>query len=342
MRYRPGFSLIELLVVMGIISLLVGLLLPAVQKVRESAARTRCQNNLKQIGLALHNYHGANNKLPPVFPATLRGTYVNLPVAPYLYTWSALTQLTPFLEQTAVYDKFDFDSPLYDYRTYAVSTPNQAAVQIVVPLFLCPSDKGQPARNPNGAKPMGVVNYVASIGSGTTAGAAPYGSPWDADGLFRAQQSITFLDVSDGLSNTAAFSESTLGEGAVSTVGPIPGNPQKLYGVVGVLSPAACDVSTIWNFPQLRGFLWASGEIRCSSYNHYYPPNGPKYDCIANMSTPGKQQLTSVGFKAARSNHAGGVNVLMGDGSLRFVTNQVQPSTWTALGTRAGNDNASD
>jgi prepilin-type processing-associated H-X9-DG protein len=81
-----------------------------------------------------------------------------------------------------------------------------------------------------------------------------------------------------------------------------------------------------------------SGEIRCVSYNHYYPPNSPHYDCVTNLTTPGQEHFTSVGFKTARSNHIGGLNILLGDGSVRYVSNSVQPSTWTALSTRAGNE----
>ncbi len=90
--------------------------------------------------------------------------------------------------------------------------------------------------------------------------------------------------------------------------------------------------------------MWASGEIRCASYDHFYTPNAPVYDCVANLSTAGQQQYTAVGFKAARSNHPGGVNLLLADGSVRFISNGIQPATWTALGTRAGGEvlNASD
>jgi len=108
--------------------------------------------------------------------------------------------------------------------------------------------------------------------------------------------------------------------------------------VAAPLTPAACAGASLWNVQLPRGYLWASGEIRCASYNHYYPPTDPTYDCVANVTTPGPQQFTAVGFKAARSNHPGGVNVLMVDGGVHFVTDFINPDTWTALSTRAGDE----
>jgi prepilin-type processing-associated H-X9-DG protein len=186
---------------------------------------------------------------------------------------------------------------------------------------------------------FGPVNYAACTGTGATQGGPPYGSPWDADGAFRAAVRARILEILDGTSNTAAFSESTLGEGPTMVIGPIPGDPQKVYAsVTPPLTPGACDSANQWNVEQPRGYLWASGEIRCASYNHYYPPNSSKYDCITNLMTPGQQQYTAVGFRAARSNHHGGVNLLMLDGSVRFVTNDIDLPTWKALSTRAGRD----
>jgi prepilin-type N-terminal cleavage/methylation domain-containing protein/prepilin-type processing-associated H-X9-DG protein len=337
-RSRRAFTLIELLVVIAIIAVLIGLLLPAVQKVREAASRASCGNNLKQIGLALHNYQNAQERLPPAFPATPKPPYAGT-VPAYFWSWSVLAQINPYLEQTAIYNRMDLDAPTFVLPTLNISAANQFAVQQTVKLFLCPSDKMTPLTGGYGVSVLGPVNYVACIGSGTTGGGPPYGSPWDADGVFRAAVGTSFDEITDGLSNTAAFSESTLGEGPLMAVGPIPGDPHKVYAnVPPPLTPAACDAATLWNVQLPRGYLWASGEIRCASYNHFYPPNGPRYDCVANLSTPGLQQYTAVGFKAARSNHPGGVNLLLIDGSVRFVSNNVGPDTWTALATRAGGE----
>ncbi len=338
MRSRRAFTLIELLVVIAIIAILIALLMSAVQKVRQSAARTQCQNNLKQIGLALHNFQGEQKFLPPVFPATSKPPYVGV-VPDYFYSWSVLAQLNPYLEQTAIHNSMNLDIPMYSLPLLNVLPENKFAVQQLIPVFLCPADKMQSLGGGYGVPVFGPVNYGACIGSGTTAGAAPYGSPWDADGIFRAKVKGKLKEITDGLSNTVAFSESTLGEGPVMASGPIPGKPSSVYAnVPPPLTPAACASANLWNVQLPRGYLWASGEIRCASYNHFYPPNPPEYDCVANLSTPGPQQYTAVGFKAARSFHPGGVNILLADGAVRFVTNGIDPITWSALSTRAGGE----
>jgi prepilin-type N-terminal cleavage/methylation domain-containing protein len=338
MHLRRAMTLIELLVVLAIMAVLIALLIPAVQKVREAAALTHCQNNLKQIGIALHSYESVHRNLPPVFPATAKPPFVGM-VPDYFYSWSVLAQLSPHLEQTAIYNQMNLDEPMYTLPSLTVLPDNQFAVQQTIELFLCPSDTMTPVGGGYGVPVFGPVNYGACTGSGTTAGGPPYGSPWDADGIFRAAENGTFAEITDGLSYTAAFSESTLGEGPLAASGPIPGDPQKVYAnVAPPLTPAACAEAQLWNFQLPRGYLWASGEIRCASYNHYYPPNPPEYDCVANDSTPGQEQYTAVGFKAARSNHPGGVNLLLADAAVRFVTNGIRPAVWTALSTRAGGE----
>ncbi|MFO0865029.1 MAG: DUF1559 domain-containing protein [Gemmataceae bacterium] len=333
---RSAFTLIELLVVIAIIAVLIALLVPAVQKVREAAARSQCQNNLKQLGIALHNYEGVYKKFPPLYPGTAPGSST----FDYKYTWSVIAQLNPYLEQTAIYNSMDLKQPMYD-ATNNITAANKFAVVQKIGLFLCPSDRGVPVSSAYGVTDMGPTNYVANHGSGTSGGG--YGSPVDADGVFQAVNGLKVLSITDGTSNTAAMSESILGDGAeISSTQP--GDEQVAYkytGYTGTLpSDTNCAASpSSWNGYNRRGFMWASGEARCVSYNHYYTPNQKVFDCIANDPT---KTYISVGYRAARSRHSGGVNLLLADGSVRFVSDGVTQQTWRALSTRAGNETLGD
>jgi prepilin-type N-terminal cleavage/methylation domain-containing protein len=333
---RRAFTLIELLVVIAIIAILIGLLLPAVQKVRESAARAKCLNNLKQLGLAMHNYEGTNGRLPPLYP----GTAPSSSTFDYKYTWSVFAQLNPYLEQTNIYNAMDLKQPMYD-ASNNITAANQFAVVQMIKLFLCPSDREVPVSSAYGVTDMGSTNYVACHGSGNSNGG--YGSPINGDGVFPAVKGVKINDIKDGTSGTAAMSESILGDGA--EISPTqPGDERVAYkylGYTGTLpSPSTCAGNPpLWNGYNRRGFMWASGEARCVSYNHFYTPNSKNYDCIANDPT---MTYISVGYRAARSRHTSGVNLLLADGSGRFVADSVQPATWTAIGTRAMNEVVGD
>ncbi len=339
MRRRRGFTLIELLVVIAIIAILIGLLVPAVQKVRAAAARTQCANNLKQIGLAIHNYESVNHLLPPAFTGTVPAAFTGMPA--YFFAWSALAELNPFLEQTAIYNTMDLTLPIWMPPTFNIAAPNQFAVAQAVPLFLCPSDTYQAVDGGYGVASFGPVNYAVCLGTGTTGGAAPYGLMWNTDGMFMARVKLRITDIRDGTSNTAMLSECLLGSGSDNASGPSPpGSPQTVYAYVEgqPVSPAACTSATTWNVEQRLGYLWATGEMRCASYNHFLTPNAPSPDCLSNDFTPGVGIYTSAGFHAARSRHEGGVNLVLGDGSVRFVSDGISQASWWALATRAGGD----
>jgi prepilin-type N-terminal cleavage/methylation domain-containing protein len=192
LRRRSAFTLIELLVVIAIIAILIGLLLPAVQKVREAAARAQCQNNLKQIGLALHDYHATYNLLPPGRDD---------------HSISVHTYLLPYLEQDNVYRLVNFKASWND-------PSNAPAASARIKTFLCPSDSGG-AQVPAG---WAANNYRANQGSGILWGLPPtattnvnYGMPIP-NGPFYLDSKVRLTDISDGTSNTAAFSEHLIGD----------------------------------------------------------------------------------------------------------------------------------
>jgi prepilin-type processing-associated H-X9-DG protein len=231
----------------------------------------------------------------------------------------------------------DLKQPMYVPPAYNISAANQFAVAQKVSIFLCPSDKGEPVSSAYGITNMGPTNYAVCNGSGVNGG-----TPWGADGMFPAKDGVAITAITDGTSNTIAMSESILGEGAEKSTTQ-PGDERTAYKYIGYTSTAPTDAvcsgtPASWNSDQRRGFMWASGELRCASFNTFYTPNSKSFDCIANDLTPGNGQYTAIGFRAARSRHTNGANILLGDGSVRFVNNNVQLVTWRALGTRTGGE----
>jgi prepilin-type N-terminal cleavage/methylation domain-containing protein/prepilin-type processing-associated H-X9-DG protein len=315
MRTHRAFTLIELLVVIAIIAVLIGLLLPAVQKVREAAARAKCQNNLKQLGVALHNYEGVLGAFPQG-----RNQYPKVVSAP--------ARLLAYVEQDNLRKLVNFDGTLADPQ-------NVTASKTLVGLFVCPSD------SMNGQVPGMTdfgTNYVACNGTGVSLDAAgnvtSYTKIPDGNGIF-AQVPVRVLDITDGTSNTVAFSESTLGNGQVPTS---TANADPRFAVLEVAggndpTPADCN-SGNGAWAGNRGGMWINGHFGNTLYNHYYTPNPSTWDC-GNASH-------NKALAAGRSYHTGGVNTLLADGSVRFVQNGVTLVTWRALATRSGGEVVGD
>jgi prepilin-type N-terminal cleavage/methylation domain-containing protein/prepilin-type processing-associated H-X9-DG protein len=335
-RRRAGFTLIELLVVIAIIAILIGLLLPAVQKVREAAARLKCQNNLKQLGLAFHNYESALGYFPPGYEQKVTPAYPAVPA--FRFRWSSFARLTPYLEQTAVYNACDLDNPLYDAAGNVINSKNNVqAVATSVPIFLCPSD---PLAGTQPDPLFAPTSYAVCTGSGKNGGArtatAPAALPVPPDGIFYNGSKTRMLDVTDGTSNTALAAETLVGTNAAAT-GTVPTDLQVRERAYGwwqsqtAFTAANCGPTATATPPQVKfdkNDRWADGDAYETLYDHGQPPNSPALDCIS----------TAANWKAARSKHTGGVNVLRADGSLRFVANSIDPAVWSSAGSRAGGE----
>ncbi len=332
MKTRKGFTLIELLVVIAIIGILIALLLPAVQKVREAANRVKCENNLKQIGLAMHGYHDAEGSFPPCYEKKVSPQYPD--VKSFLFRWSPLAKITPYIEQNNLYHTLDLTIPLYIDTDLTVSPPNVPGVRQKIVLYVCPSDPQEPT-NPN----FGPNDYVACFGTGAKGGShdpanmsADVGAP---DGIFYTGSRTRIADITDGTSNTAMMSESLQGPGGSPPSGTLPADSplrQVLYASLpsAPMQEMPCLDATTWATD--RNSKWADGDVYCSIYDHHRTPNSSIWDCIAGPYS----------WRAARSMHPGGVNLLLSDGSVRFVTNGVNPATWNALGSRNGGEVVGD
>jgi prepilin-type N-terminal cleavage/methylation domain-containing protein len=313
---RPGFTLVEVLVVIAVIGILIALLLPAVQAARGAARRVMCSNNLRQLGVALQDYHAAYGAFPPA-----RG----IP-APLIFSPQA--HLLAHLEEGVIYKMIDFAEPPASYTappaiTYD-GTPNLPAATTRCSAFLCPEDSLSD-RVPG--SDFAATNYVFSTGSGVSGGALA-----TADGVFMLATRLGSKDVVDGTSFTIALSERTLGEGSV-VPDDQPGRTDRVMREIpGATTPdvANCAPSGdgFWNHE--RGAKWIVGNYGNTLYNHALAPNAVEYDCLNATQQKGRM--------AARSMHHGGVNTVFCDASVRFVTNGVALKVWQAVATRAGRE----
>ncbi len=330
-RCRRGFTLVELLVVIAIIGLLISLLLPAVQAAREAARRAACTNNLKQLGLAMHNYYTVYRTFPGL--GTTSAT-----------SFSVQAKLLPFVEQKQLQDLIDFEKPLYLFFGRGRSQLNPAQVQAareVVSLFRCPSDGGEPVYEENPNIFVAGGNYLVCTGTGT---GTTYDIRYKTDGTFYYGSNLRMGDLIDGSSNTVLMSESLLGS-RQNTTGAITSrplrermicfmlgstlNPPPQPGLSGVVDPDLNAITlSCTQGMGYRGFGWIAGKTTASTFSAYLPPNAVAADAVAH----------GIGFIGARSHHPGGANALMGDGSVRFIQETINLATWRAVATRSGNE----
>lgn len=359
---RKAFTLVELLVVIAIIGILVGLLLPAVQAAREAARRMQCSNNLKQIGLAIHNYHDAFRSTPTHF--TTAGTSAGVPTSGF-YSW--LTMLLPFVEQQNLYGTINFQIALADraiysntgnFTSYTISPAhrNAAAAATIVPGFLCPSDPAGSVRI-HGDERLAPGSYAGNVGwpkgasfPGSAAinrqnGFIGLGSPEGNDPWQSPR--IRFSDIADGLSNTAAVSERVISNFSLQTTAW--GGQFVPYGVPdSMLSYCAGGMATRsleqWvpycgsvtpsdpTYVQKHGHIWMSGwNFAANTYMHVMPLG--KRNChIYGGEHDGNNIVTP------SSHHAGGVNLQMGDGSVRFQSLNLDERVWWSTGSRNGGE----
>ena len=325
-KHRTAFTLIELLVVIAIIATLVAILLPAVQQAREAARRSTCKNNLKQLGLAFHNYHDVYLTLParqggPDWSGTTARPAVPPNGQTIVPRFSAFVAILPFLEQAARYDQ------IYAAQAYAWAGGSTTGFVGNIPVYLCPSDSPQMGTGTDRNADYSLLNYA--LGMGDNYNLSPSAtSDSNMRGLFGYGISIKFSDIQDGLSNTMA-----VGEVVSAPVENRIGRATSTYTV----NPLACRstmVNKIYITPSMiaqyrcHGARWMDGRPGYSGVNNILPPNN------ATCSSQ-----TGSGIYTVSSNHAGGANLLLADGAVRFVSENIDTGNLSLAPATSGNSN---
>jgi prepilin-type N-terminal cleavage/methylation domain-containing protein/prepilin-type processing-associated H-X9-DG protein len=371
---RRAFTLIELLVVIAIIAVLIALLLPAVQSAREAARRAQCVNNLKQLGLALHNYVSALGSFPPQVQNGGLGVWSNITGGAYFDPW-------PLDWTASILGQFD-QSPLFNALNFSVSSSvgndlhNRTVLSVQVASLLCPSDNVKTI-TPIVGGIQSTKSYHANVGgpsvimSWTGMFTALQQDSFGFNGVYTNSNcgTVDFSSITDGSSNTALLSETHVGAGppasqvTVSSVNgrgdtymwrPNSGQQTTGYdlGANGV-PIALAFLQTCLGIPGNQpaygqggglnppnGNVWIGGNpgscMLWDAYNHFMPPNTIACDSTTDGNTEGYGSVPDA-FPPA-SNHPGGVNICFADGSVRFVKNSVNYQTWWAIGTRNGNE----
>jgi len=367
MYHRRGFTIVELLVVIAIIGILIAILLPAVQAVRATARQMQCANNLRQIGVAMHAYHDALGGYPLNMTS---GWESGGECLSGYYSW--LAQLLPFLEQNPLAETIDFNVSMADgcddpfAALISEDHPNAKAAATVIPTYLCPSE----VYNLESGTVVGSANpapdsYAANAGWPSTAtgyeGERPMpgkyngfitmalADPWAARQVpWHGYRAVRSADITDGLSQTAAVAERIVVQGTTLTevTAFMRRDPRaQSFHMPGFSLNAPGSVSGARTLPQMiaasllnphgnpryslyQGRAWISGwPLTAPTYMHVFKPN------TFNMHLQGGE-LTGDNLISPSSYHDGGVNVLMGDGSVSFVSEAVEHEVWWTIGSR--------